>query len=88
MKDTQDLNARVAILQGIFLQWQDQLRSGSGEPEVFRQAVAEFRAAVESVGRAGFQQLVQVCEVAEDSLVRDGRVCRFKQAVDQDGLSL
>jgi len=88
MKDTQDLSGRVGILQEIVLQWEDHLGSGSGEPELFRQAVAEFRAAVDGVGRAGFQQLVQACEVADDTLVRDGRVCRFKQAVDKDWMTL
>ena len=88
MKDTEDLSARVTILQEIVLQWEDHLQSGLGEPEMFRQAVAEFRAAVDGVGRAGFQQLVQACEVADDTLVRDGRVCRFKQAVDKEWMTL
>ena len=55
---------------------------------MFRQAIGELRAALDGVGRAGFQQLAQACEVVSDTLVRDGRVYRFKQDVEKEWMTL
>ena len=40
------------------------------------------------VGRAGFQHLAQGCEIAEDTVVNEGRVYRFKQVVNKEWMTL
>ena len=88
MEDTQDLSTRVAKLQENVLQWEQRFQSEAGDPAAFRQAVGELRDAVDDIGRAGFQRLAQACEIADDTLVADGRVYRFKQVVDKKWMTL
>ena len=88
MEDTQDLNARVTMLQENVLRWEDRLQSESAGPAAFRQAVRELRDALDDIGRAGFQRLAQACELGDDTLVADGRVCRFKQVVGKEWMTL
>ena len=88
MEDTQDLSACVTKVQENVLQWEDRLQSEHGGPEEFRQAVAELRAALDTLGRVGFQRLAQACEVAGDILEDGGRWYRFKQVVDKRWLTL
>ena len=63
-------------------------RSQAAEPTAFRQAVRELRSALDDIGRVGFQRLAQACELGDDTLVADGRVCRFKQVVGKEWLTL
>tara|TARA_B100000315_G_scaffold241529_1_gene262494 strand:- start:64 stop:1491 length:1428 start_codon:yes stop_codon:yes gene_type:complete len=88
MEDTQDLSAHVAMLQKNVLRWEHCLQSEPGGPAAFRQAVRELRTALDDIGRAGFQLLTQACEIADDTLVSDGRVYRFKQMVDKKWMTL
>ena len=88
MEDTQDLSACVTKVRENVLQWEDRLQSEHGGPEEFRQAVAELRAALDTLGRVGFQRLAQACEVAGDILEDGGRWYRFKQVVDKRWLTL
>ena len=78
MENTQDLNACVTKLQENILRWENRLQSEQGGPDVFRQALGGLRAALDSIGRAGFQRLAQACEIAEGTMVADGRVYRFR----------
>ena len=88
MEDTQDLSACVTKLQKNVLQWENRLQSEQGEPDAFRQAVGELRAALDNIGRVGFQRLVHACEVAGDTLEDDGRRYRFKQVADKVWMTL
>ena len=88
MEDTQDLSACVTKLQKNVLQWENRLQSEQGEPDAFRQAVGELRAALDNIGRVGFQRLVHACEVAGDTLEADGRRYRFKQVADKVWMTL
>ncbi len=88
MENTQDLSACVTKLQKNILRWENRLQSEQGGPDVFRQAVGGLRAALDSIGRAGFQRLAQAGEIAEDTMVGDGRVYRFKQVVDKEWMTL
>ena len=88
MEDTQDLSACVTKLQKNVLQWEHRLQSEPGEPDAFRQAVGELRAALDHIGRVGFQRLVHACEVAGDILEDDGRRYRFKQVADKVWMTL
>ena len=88
MKNTQDLSAGVTKLQESVLRWENQLQSEQGGADAFRQAVDELRAALDTIGRSGFQRLAQACEIAEGTMVADGRVYRFKQVVDKEWMSL
>ena len=50
---------------------------------------AELRSALDDIGRVGgFQLLTQAFEIADDTLVSDGRVYRFKQMVDKEWMTL
>ena len=84
MEDTQDLSACVTKLQKNVLRWEQRVQSEPGRPAAFRQAVEELRAALDDIGRASFQRLAQACEIADDTMVADGRVYRFKQVVDKE----
>ena len=88
MEDTHDLNAHVTKLQENVLRWEDRLRSESGGPDAFRQAMGELRASLDAIGRAGFLRLAQAGEVAAETLVGEGRIYRFKQVVDKEWMSL
>ena len=88
MEDTQDLSARVTKLQENVLLWEDRLQSEPGEPAAFRQAVRELRDALDDIGRAGFQRLAQACEIDDDTFVTDGQICRFKQVVGKEWMTL
>ena len=88
MEDTQDLSACVTKLQENVLRWEDRLRSESGGPDAFRQAMGELRASLDAIGRAGFLRLAQAGEVAAETLVGEGRIYRFKQVVDKEWMSL
>jgi hypothetical protein len=88
MKDTQDLSACVTKLQENILQWEHRLQSEHGGPEAFRQAVGELRAALDTVGRAGFLRLAQACEVDGNIVADDDRWYRFKQVADKRWLTL
>ena len=88
MENTQDLSACVTKLQENVLQWENRLQSEQGGADAFRQAVGELRAALDTIGRAGFQRLAQACEVADDTLDGNGPVYRFKQVVDKEWMSL
>ena len=78
MENTQDLSAGVTKLQESVLRWENQLQSEQGGADAFRQALDELRAALDTIGRAGFQRLAQACELAEGTMVADGRVYRFR----------
>ena len=88
MENTQDLNACVTKLQKNILRWENRLQSEQGGPDVFRQELGGLRAALDSIGRAGFQRLAQAGEIAEDTMIGDGRVYRFKQVVDKEWMTL
>ncbi|MFC1525685.1 hypothetical protein ACFL6X_02620, partial [Candidatus Latescibacterota bacterium] len=88
MESTQDLSARLTELQGNVLRWEQRLQSASGGAEAFREAVKELRVALDGIGRAGFHQLAQACELAGDALVDGGRRYRFKQVVDKEWMTL
>ena len=88
MENTQDLSACVTKVQANVRQWEHRLQSEQGGPDAFRQAVGELRAALDTIGRAGFQRLAQACEVADDTLDGNGRWYRFKQVVDKRWLTL
>ena len=83
MEDTHDLSAQMTILHERVHQWVDRLQSDGAEPEAFREAVGDLRAAVDGVGRAAFLQLVEACEVFDETLIGDGQVYRFKQTPDK-----
>ena len=78
MEDTKDLSCAVSNLVENVHMWEQRLADAGCEPEVFREAVREMRDALNSVGRAGFRQLGQVCETTADELLRGGTVYRFK----------
>ena len=88
MEDTHDLSAQMTILHERVHQWVDRLQSDGAEPEAFREAVGDLRAAVDGVGRAAFLQLVEACEVFDETLIGDGQVYRFKQTPDKEWLTL
>ena len=88
MEDTQDLSARVTMLQENVLRWEDRLQSDSAGPAAFRQAVRELRDALDDIGRAGFQRLAHACEFDDDTLVADGRIYRFKQVVGKEWMTM
>jgi hypothetical protein len=79
MGDTKDLSCAVSNLVENFHVWEQRLADAGCEPEVFREAVREMRNALNSVGRAGFRRLGQVCETSADTLLRGGTVYRFKE---------
>ena len=89
MEDTQHLSACVTKVQENVLQWEDRLQSEHGGPEEFRQAVAELRAALDTLGRVDFHRLAQACEVVAGDILEDGGPWyRFKQVVDKRWLTL
>tara|TARA_Y100000310_G_C20608780_1_gene776912 strand:+ start:114 stop:1544 length:1431 start_codon:yes stop_codon:yes gene_type:complete len=88
MEDTKDLAASVTKLQENVRQWERHLQSEQAGPDAFWQAVGELRAALDSIGRAGFKRLTQACEVDAHTIVAGGRVCRFKQVVDKEWMTL
>lgn len=59
MEDTQDLSARVTMLQENVLRREDRLQSDSAGSAAFRQTVRGLRDALDDIGRAGFQRLAQ-----------------------------
>ncbi len=79
MEDTKDLSCAVSNLVENVHVWEQRLADAGCEPEVFREAVREMRNALNSVGRAGFRRLGQVCETSADTLLRGGTVYRFKE---------
>ena len=87
MEDTQDLSAHVTKLQENVLRWEDRLRTESGGPDAFRQAMGELRASLDAIGRAGFLRLAQAGEVAAETLVGEARIYRFKQVVDKEWMT-
>ncbi len=88
MEDTQNLSACIAKLQENVLQWEQYLQSEQSGQEAFGQVVDELRASLDDIGRAGFQHLAQACEIAEDTVVSEGRVYRFKQVVNKEWMTL
>ena len=88
MEDTQNLSACIAKLQENVLQWEQHLQLEQSGPEAFSEAMDELRASLNDIGRAGFQQLAQACEIAEETVVSDDRVYRFKQVVDKEWMTL
>lgn len=79
MVDSHDLSGALSTLAGNVYMWEQRLADAGAEPEAFREAVREMRKALDTIGRVGFQQLVQACETAADTLMRAGTVYRFKQ---------
>lgn len=88
MEDTKNFRARMTKLQENVLQWEHELQSPDAGPEDFRERVSELREALDDLGRIGFQQLAQACEITDDTVVHQGRVYRFKQVVDKEWLTL
>jgi hypothetical protein len=88
VKDTQDLSAQLTKVREHVLTWEDRLASRGEDATAFRQAVGELRAALEAVGRSGFQRLAQACEVADATLVSAGQVYRYKQEVAKEWMTL
>ena len=87
MEDTQDLRTQIAILHEHVDKWADRLQSDLATPSTFREAIEALRARVDGIGRAAFLELVEACEVFDETLVRDGQMYRFKQASDKEWLT-
>ena len=88
MEDTKDFSAQRTKLMKNLLRWEHRLESGSAGPDAFRQMVGELRGGLDQIGRVGFQRLAEACETMADTVVRDGRVYRFKQVVDKEWMTL
>ncbi len=88
MEDTQNLSACIAKLQENVLHWEQHLQSEQSGPEAFGEVMNELRASLDDIGRAGFQHLAQGCEIAEDTVVNEDRVYRFKQVVNKEWMTL
>ena len=88
MEDTKDFRARMTKLEENVLQWEHRLQSPDAGPEDFRERVSELREALDDLGRIGFQRLAQACEIADDTVVHDGQVYRFKQVVSKEWMTL
>ncbi len=88
MEDTKDFRARMTKLEKNVLQWEHRLQSPDAGPEDFRERVSELREALDDLGRIGFQRLAQACEIADDTVVHDGQVYRFKQVVSKEWMTL
>ncbi len=88
MEDTQNLSACIAKLQENVLQWEQHLQSEQSGPEAFGEVMDELRASLDDIGRAGFQHLAQACEIADETVVSEDRVYRFKQVVNKEWMTL
>ena len=88
MESTQNLSAKLAKLEENVLRWEQRLQSEPGGTGAYREAVSELRLALDGVGRVGFRQLAQACEVTADTLVVQEGLCRFKQVVDKEWMTL
>ena len=88
MEDTKDFRAHLTKLEENVLQWEQCLQSAYPGPEAFQQMVSELRDSLDDLGRIGFRRLAQACEIADDTVVHQGRVYRFKQVVDKEWMTL
>ena len=88
MGERQTLIRSLSNFEDNFFNWERRLQSGKEGKEVFYRITDELRESLDEIGRSGFKRLAAVCEKTEDTFERDGRIYRFKKAMDRDWVTL